>query len=276
MARQRKTQPKQRHRWQLTEALYPSPRPITIAVVGVGGTGSEVVSNLINLHLGLQALGQPGITVTAFDGDVVSEANIVRQRYTPSDLGRSKAITLCERICLAYAGLDFRGVQANFEDAWKPGSSCFDLLISCVDTRSSRATLHNLAMGYNHPSRLWLDCGNTSRTGQVILGTPGITDSRKHRLPNATEIHPELMDTTLPDDNTPSCSALAAIRSQDLFVNKRAALVAVDLLWELFREGSIEHHGCYFDLRARSEAPLFVPAPPPQRGRRRRPSAAAA
>lgn len=268
MARKRKAQAQERHRWQLTEALYPSGRPISIAVVGVGGTGSEVVSNLINLHLGLQALGQAGITVTAFDGDVVSEANIVRQRYTPSDLGRSKAMTLCERICLAYAGLDFRGVAAKFEDAWKPSHAGFDLLISCVDSRASRAQLHQIASSYNHPFKLWLDCGNTSRTGQVILGTPGITDHRKHRLPWATEVHPELMDTTLPADNAPSCSALEAIRSQDLFVNKRVALVAVDLLWELFREGSIEHHGCYFDLRARSEAPLFVPAPPRRRGRR--------
>jgi PRTRC genetic system ThiF family protein len=280
MARKRTNVPRERHRWDLANIHISDRAPISVAVVGVGGTGSEVMSNLINLHLALRALGRPGLQVSAFDPDRVSEANIVRQRYTPSDIGRYKAEVLVERINLAY-GLDFEAYPARFEEVTGKrahgGGPDFQILISCVDSRASRRALYDLAFSqYRSPFELWLDTGNTSRSGQVILGTPRLRDRKSHRLPCAPEIHPELIDLSLPDDTTPSCSALESIRSQDLFVNKRAALLAVDLLWELFHEGGLWHHGCYFDLRARSEAPLFVPAPPAPRGRRRSAAGSAA
>ena len=63
----------------------------------------------------------------------------------------------------------------------------------------------------------------------------------------------------------PAFSQLSATLS-DLFVNKRAALAGLDLLCELFHERRLGHHGVYFDLGARIEAPLRV-APKPKRSR---------
>ena len=83
-----------------------SGEPLHVAVAGVGGTGSEVISGLINLHHALVAFGYGGIRVSAFDPDTVSPANIVRQRYTQADLGRAKATTLINRVNLA-SGFDW-------------------------------------------------------------------------------------------------------------------------------------------------------------------------
>ena len=125
-----------------------------------------------------------------------------------------------------------------------------DIVISCVDTRAARASLHKAAFA-NRLSywKYWLDLGNDRSTGQAILGTPrGKSQPRKRTLPCATELHPTLMDTSIPDDDTPSCSALEAVERQGLFVNKMVALLGVDLLWQLLRDRQILEHARYFDL----------------------------
>lgn len=235
--------------------------PLRVAVVGVGGSGSEIVSGLVNLHLALEAFGYGGLDVWAFDPDTVSIANIVRQRYTMADLGRPKAETLIHRVNMA-CGFGWHGVNVRFAGEVARGS--WDLVISAVDTRSARCALHKAAFSAGFRAwKFWLDIGNTETTGQAILGTPrNAKRPLAHALPCATEVHPELMDLSIPEDDRPSCSAIEALSRQDLFVSKRVALAGLDLLWELFHEKRLRHHGVYFDLRRRSEAPLPVPEKP--------------
>ncbi|GAA5534080.1 PRTRC system ThiF family protein [Deinococcus aluminii] len=222
--------------------------PLRVALVGVGGTGSEVMTGLTHLHLALRALEYPGLHVTAFDHDTVSPANLVRQRYHPSDLGRNKAEVLVTRVNLVCT-LNWRAVPAKF--GGNLARSPWDLVISCVDSRAARQSLHRAAHGKGlYTWRYWLDCGNDLTTGQVVLGTPRQADKRlKHHLPCATELHPELMDTALPEDDTPSCSAIEALSKQDLFVNRMVATHALDVLWQFWRHGEISHHARYFELR---------------------------
>src|SRR5450755_1622594 len=91
-----------------------SAKPLMVAVVGVGGTGSELTSKLINLHLALTAKGYGGLNVVAFDPATVSPANIVRQRYTQADIGRPKATVLVNRINFAYS-LEWDAVESRFD-----------------------------------------------------------------------------------------------------------------------------------------------------------------
>lgn len=209
-------------------------QPLDVAVIGVGGTGSEVLSGLTHLHLALKALGHAGLRVIAFDPDTVSPANLVRQRYFDSDLGRNKAETLIGRINLS-CGLNWIAVDSAMSDGTN-----FDIAISCVDSRKSRKKLDRFSSRWTY----WLDCGNDVTHGQVILGQPG-----NNALPCATVIHPELMDTALPEDDSPSCSALDALKKQDLFVGRMVSTHALDLLWQLLRDRQLTHHARYFDLR---------------------------
>jgi molybdopterin-synthase adenylyltransferase len=237
------------------------PEPLGVALVGVGGTGSEMASNLVHLHLALRALGYGGLAVTLFDPDVVAEANVVRQRYHASDIGRFKCEVLAHRINLS-CGLGWQAVSERFVGGYARRG--WDLVISCVDTRKARRQLHGAAFASRFaPWKLWLDCGNDATIGQVILGTP--RPQKKplaHALPCATQLHPELMDITRPDDETPSCSALDALTKQDLMVNKMVATLATDLLWRLFHDRGLTDHGRYFDLRRCTLAALAVPAKP--------------
>jgi PRTRC genetic system ThiF family protein len=255
MARAHKHDSPGRHRWTLSPGFL-SPQPLTVAVAGIGGTGSQVLTGLTHLHLALQALGYGGLHVVAFDPDRVEEPNVVRQRFTRSDIGLSKSEVLIHRVNMAHS-LGWEAVFGKFNG--KAARSSWDIVISCVDTRRARKELHNAAFGKHFGKwKFWLDLGNTAHTGQAILGQPKST--AKGRLPCATEVHPEIRDVSIPDDDAPSCSAREALTKQDLFVSSRVALAGLDLLWEMLREGSLEHHGLYFDLRRRIESPLKVPS----------------
>ena len=72
--------------------------PVTVFVIGAGGTGSQVATGLARMSVALQALGHPGLHVTVFDPDTVTEANIGRQLFSGSELGLNKAAALVTRI----------------------------------------------------------------------------------------------------------------------------------------------------------------------------------
>jgi len=228
---------------------------IAVALVGVGGTGSEVFDGLARLHHGLLALGHPGgLHVTAYDGDTVSESNIGRQRFAVCDVGLPKASVLVHRYNMFY-GLDWKAVP-NFMDADELGKANYDLLITCVDKAEFRAKVgqRNNGRWRNHPT-LWLDMGNGRNDGQVILGHWGRGTEALH-LPNVFDLYPEL--ATMPeDDDTPSCSLAEAIRSQNLYVNKFASM-GIALLWDVLTTGKLDRHGFYFDSSKMTMTPMMI------------------
>ena len=52
---------------------------ISVALIGLGGNGGQMLTGLAKLHQAMIALGHPaGLHVTAFDNDLVSESNVGR------------------------------------------------------------------------------------------------------------------------------------------------------------------------------------------------------
>ncbi len=68
-------------------------RPIKIVMLGCGGTGGHIAPHLYRL---LYALYRP-VRFILCDGDIVEARNLVRQNFTPADLGENKAKVLAER-----------------------------------------------------------------------------------------------------------------------------------------------------------------------------------
>jgi PRTRC genetic system ThiF family protein len=229
-------------------------KPVEICLIGVGGTGSEVLTSLARIDYAIRELGHPGLHVTAWDGDVVERPNIGRQAFFPADLSHNKAIITIQRINYLY-GRDWVAMPSMFdinEDC--NGMSC-DLLITCVDVAQFRADLAKCQN--NRYSRcLWLDTGNGESTGQVILGRLGHSNETPIKLPSVFDFYPEL--DGMVDNNAPSCSMEEALANQDLPINRAIANVAMQLIWSLLRHGGLNHQGAYVDIRKGTQTPINI------------------
>lgn len=230
-------------------------REVKVLVVGAGGTGSQILTGLVQLHQAMTALGHPaGLHVTVIDDDVVSSANIGRQLFWPADVGQHKASVLINRINLGF------GLRWNAEIGRVTGDRLeADLVIGCVDNRKARkAIVDGLSQSYK--PCYYLDIGNSVDSGQIILGEVGGSGlATATRLPHAGDLFPELIDPTLDDsDDVPSCSLADALSKQALFINRGVSQFALNLLWELFRFGKIDYHGVFLNLKSARTSPLAI------------------
>lgn len=241
---------------------------IAIDLVGVGGTGSRLLTALAELHLALTATGHPGVRVFAWDPDRVSEANVGRTAFAPSDVGRLKSSTMVTRINMVF-GLDWRafGEAYRYPSPWTveragepPG-----LVITCVDTLRARADLYRqMLVGQLPPPRLWLDCGNSEETGQVILGEPEWMGDpsayrRRSRLPNVVDVFPGMLESAETEEpDAPSCTLAMALGMQGLSANRLMADYAQNLLWRLFRDGGLDVHGYYVNAQTGRTNPIAI------------------
>jgi len=230
---------------------------VNVKLVGAGGNGSRMLTGLAELDRAMRALGHPGgIKVTVMDPDLVSESNVGRQAFYPADIGLNKAIVLVHRINLSY-GLDWAADPNRLTADTRLHA---DIVIGAVDSREARRAISQ-SLSYTKPA-LYLDLGNQSDSGQVILGEPlSFWDKAKdhpNRLPTVTDLFPDILDKSIPEDNAPSCSMADALEKQGLFVNRVVSDFALNLLWRLFRYGEIDHHGAFINLATGRTTPLPV------------------
>lgn len=236
-------------------------RRVSIALVGCGGNGSQMLTGLARLNHALTALGHPGLRVRAYDPDTVSEANMGRQLFGSFDVGSSKAIVLINRIN-AFFGLDWEARFGRFEN----DGARFDIMILCVDSAKARYEIHMLTR--RSPPDYLMDMGNRAADGQVVFGQAeaphGGHPDEPHqlpghvRLPSVYSVLPELINASLPEDDTPSCGLAEALERQELFVNQAVVTPALSILWEFFRHGQLTWHGAFVNLRSGSMRPLQV------------------
>lgn len=237
---------------------------VKVALVGCGGVGSQVLTGLARLHTAMLALGHPGgLEVTAYDPDTVSESNVGRQLFSPADVGINKAVLLIHRLN-AFFGLNWKAVPSRFPTPSRSDSP--NIIISCVDTKAARRGIADYCKrpnGYYNSVYYWLDMGNNLVDGQVIMGQPGfgrrLKKGEQQLLPTVTDLYPSIMDASLPeDDDGPSCSLAEALERQDLFIGQTIATFGLQLLWSLFRNGGVDHHGYFVNLKAGRVTPLPV------------------
>jgi PRTRC genetic system ThiF family protein len=236
--------------------------PVTVHLTGCGGTGSQVLSALSRINHTLTALGHPGLHVTAYDPDTVTEANLGRQLFSASDVNLNKAIVLTSRINRFFS-TGWEAVPDFY--AYEPAN----ILITCVDNVKSRMDIAERMLsipleGHDYSKLLyWLDFGNTQNAGQVILGTFGEIrqpQSRQYipigKLPCITE----RFDFSLinEQESGPSCSLAEAIEKQDLFINSTLANAGAKLLWKLFREGMTNQAGAFLNMDTMKMNPVML------------------
>ena len=236
--------------------------PITVCLIGCGGTGSQVLTCLARLHSTLVALNHPGLHVTVYDPDTVSESNIGRQLFSPTEIGRNKAEVSVTRIN-RFFGLDWESVPEMFSGFEL--KNMLNISITCTDNVRSRIDFGDYfderSNGYHHTEAFyWLDFGNAKQTGQVILGSKEIEQpkSKKFKAVSKLKTITQFADLTKVKDadSGPSCSLAEAIGKQDLFINSILAQLGIDLLWKLFKDGSLEYSGLYLNLETMRVTPI--------------------
>ncbi|MDQ3048402.1 MAG: PRTRC system ThiF family protein [Bacteroidota bacterium] len=243
--------------------------PVTVALVGVGGTGSQVLNNLARIHSSLRSLSHPGLHVTAYDSDVITEANLGRQLFSRAELGMNKANALVTRINRFY-GNTWDAVPLNYNT--KNSSAGQNILITCVDNVSIRKDIgkffdengpHSNKYRPEIKNYYWMDFGNSRNSGQVVLGTYGIIKQPKKvkgtsdKLPTITTMFPDL-ERHEKADQGPSCSLAEALIKQDLFINSTLAQFGCNILWKMFRELRIQYHGGFINLENWNTNPIKI------------------
>ncbi len=233
-------------------------RQVKVTVVGAGGSGSQMLTGLAQLHHAMLSLGHPGgLDVTAVDGDVVSASNVGRQLFYICDIGRNKAEVLINRINVTM-GTHWQAIDSMLTENQSIQS---DIVIGCVDSRKARQIIKKAGSIYG--GGYWLDLGNRQHDGQVILGefeSPRWSqDQGRVRLPHVGDLFPETCDPAMDgEDSGPSCSLAEALEKQSLFINRGVSLYALNLLFELFRYGGLSHHGVFVNLKTGRTNPLAV------------------
>ncbi|MEX3969834.1 PRTRC system ThiF family protein [Paraburkholderia caribensis] len=223
-----------------------------VVVVGAGGTGSALLPSLARLHHAMVELGHPGgIECIVYDDDTVSEFNVGRQGFYPNDVGQYKATLLVNRLNLLM-GTNWTAEPRRVDSTIRLHA---DIVIGCVDSRRARHAIVQAARrgkcGY------YLDCGNEIDRGQVILGEFG--KPRPDRLPHVGDLFPDLLNARHDKgDDTPSCSMADALRKQSLVINQAISVQAFNLLWTLFRTGSLSYSAVFVNLATGRTNPVPI------------------
>ena len=243
------------------EYIINPPHRLTVNIIGAGGTGSAMLSKMAGLNLGLMALGHPGMHITMYDDDVVTEANVGRQLFYPADVGQNKAIVLISRINRSF-GLNWTAIPKKYDGNLfdEMGSSIkANITISCVDTIKARKDINKVFCSHSnryystdaHKPYYWMDCGNGSDYGQIYLGTVCDIEqpkSNNYETVNCLPSPINYFNGIKEDPNEPSCSLETALLKQDLYINQMIAILAGNMLWNLLKEAKTDMKGIYFNL----------------------------
>jgi PRTRC genetic system ThiF family protein len=256
------------------EYLISPTNPIKVCLIGAGGTGSRVLTELATMNKALTALGHGGVQVTLFDDDIIKIANLGRQRFSRSETGLYKAAALINR-CNRFFGTNWKAVTQKFTmNAYSvlTQEMAANIYISCVDTVKARFDIAEIiecikteAEHQRDEPLYWLDFGNSRDSGQAILATVGEIEQPKStkylpvgELAFITEEYHDLLWQSEKGDNTPTCSLAEALQNQDLYINGSLAEMGCALLWNLFRDGMIENKGFFHNLKNFRTQPIKI------------------
>lgn len=241
--------------------------PITVTVIGVGGTGSLMLPRLARIDFALQQLGHPGLHIKAFDDDRVEEFNIGRQLFSKQDKGEFKSTACVSKINRAF-DLQWKGIPKKTYS--HNNEILSNIIITCVDNAGFRVELaERLKLeskrGDINTVYYWLDLGNGKSTAQFILGTVcreaknDINDFETvSSLATITELFPNLMNYDTEEIQGQGCSYRDKLNEQSLFINDVLTAHASDCLFSLLKDKQIFNHGAFINLGTGRVNPVHI------------------
>jgi PRTRC genetic system ThiF family protein len=233
---------------------------VTIALVGCGGTGSHLASDLARLAYHCRETAGIQVDLVFIDGDTVEQKNVGRQLFAEHEIGKNKAQVLAGRFSAAF-GLMIDAVPEMADSAllhqiaahqrgqhWQTPPT--GILVGAVDNAAGRRALAQ-ALDAGLFWRAWIDSGNQEQSGQVMVGTTGDLEklhgtlkmvySCTH-LPAPGMVAPELLeDAPAPEIEAAVDCALAMQRNmQALMINRMMASIAAEYVTSLVLHRQID------------------------------------
>lgn len=219
-------------------------RPVKIIQLGAGGTGGHIAPHIYRL---LYSLDRPARYLIC-DGDVVEEKNLVRQNFTPADLGENKARVLAERYSAVF-GLEMEYVPSFVEsevqlrqlltpEKWYIGPyrrkivKEMVILLGAVDNNKSRQLCHRVF--HQAQELIYIDSGNGEFTGQVVCG---VRQADRTIYPPIGTAYPDILANTDKFPSELSCAEASVSDPQSMAANITAATVVVNLVYSILALG---------------------------------------
>lgn len=228
-----------------------------ILVVGCGGTGSQLLSNLMQICSNTENV----IAIILADGDVFESKNLSNQRCTLQDIGKNKAKACSERYKMIYPNLKIKYADKyikSIDDVitvfgqgnYYQDNDCYYLIIGAVDNNATRKILHSLFKINTKAKIIYIDSGNESgedfnnRNGQVITGL-------RHRediiLPDVGMLYKEIEENNDDIENVGTCMRFSNEHPQNIATNMMAANIISSILTNILMFYKIENNITYFD-----------------------------
>lgn len=248
------------------------PGPLTVCLVGCGGTGSHLAQALARIAAHLRAR-RDELRLIFVDGDEVEDKNVGRQLFTQSDIGKNKAQALAARFSALFglaidavpemATVDVLAGLGGIRKKYGGKNESTGILVGAVDTAVARKSLHG-ALRAQSCWHLWLDCGNHDYSGQVAVGNE--TDPEQlagaikfglcTRLPAPSLVYPNILEATARTLRE-NCAAAMEDNLQGLMVNTQVAAIAAAYLDRLLVHRRLTQFETYF-----SQEPLSMRSTP--------------
>jgi len=255
-----------------------SPR-VRLLLIGCGGTGSWLAPAVARVARLLREKFSKTVVVGFVDPDDVEDKNTYRQNFCKAEVGCNKAVALATRYSLAW-GVSISAATQNVSSSVIPSLDGYHyddltVLIGCVDNPGARRDIHRLVRDIGG-TVFWLDCGNSSESGQVLIGRNDPGDGIRSfplpgmcaRVPLPSRQHKELVEKpkpgqkakpAAPDDTTElSCAEVAMLDDQGLTINQMIASVAADYLVRLLLTQNLDKFQTYVDLESGSMKSTYI------------------
>lgn len=219
----------------------------SILIIGAGGIGSALFQDICRVYG-----NRKDINIYLMDGDRVEGKNVARQHFAKHQIGDNKAEALCvtASTALGLTNCYFCPEYLPTEDidaAEKLIIQCVTshkrlIVIGCVDNHPTRTMLESVLArwGVFEDGRPWhyIDCANSENSGEVVVCN------------NRNVIFRSVYDPNVKVDKSGDpnkCSTeIQKGNIQTLFTNRKAAIIALELIHDILENRKSLHGIVYF------------------------------
>ena len=225
-------------------------RPVTIVIIGAGGTGGYVIPHLYRIAF----TSEHPCRIIIADGDIVERKNLIRQNFAECDIGENKAEVMAERYSEVF-GIETEYIP-DFIESEEQLCELLDvkgrwyepkpigILIGAVDNNRSRVMCHNVFQTLD--DMIYIDAGNGEYTGQVVCG---VKQSGTVMSKPAARVYPEILTDVEKFPSELSCAERSVSAPQSIAANLFASTAIASMLYYLLIEGELKTNRMTFSSR---------------------------